>query len=763
MEARKTKRIRDLKNEVNDLHPLLKALFPKLPEIIEVEYTQGTSEMGADFVLTRRNTTLDDFEYIGCIVKVGQIKQDHSEVCRQIEECEVERTIQGGKRKVFLNEIWIISNGNITNGAQTKIHHKYKNKNIKFIEEEKLTSLVDKFLPDFWTDVSVQAGEYLRELKHYASNISKNNSLVSVTFDDIYIPQQLVRIRTKRNIYEDSNILSKKTNIDSVLEKEDFVIIEAMMGAGKSMLLAELAKYYADNETFLERKVLPIIISSTELLEKYDGDISQLTETFTNKQGYNDVEQLLVLIDGLDELKISNSDRLEFLSKIFQTSQSCSNSLKVVISTRPIDDPEVEHEIEKSYARYRLTNLTVNQVISLVDRICRNVDIKNKLLKDLDKSQLFKVLPKTPISAILLAKLLNENIQEIPATMTDLYNKYMELSLGRWDMEKGLQSQQEYDVIRNVTIDIATFVMTHSLNEISIGDCRELYDSYIDNRNLQVIDRELVFKKLINKSEVYISDKQKNTIRFRHRTFAEYFFAEGIIRDNSEKIDESIYDLYWSTSYFFYIGIKRDCPELLKSINKIEFTEEAYRVLKIFNNGNFLLAAYLTPYTVIRELIYDSFKDAAELYVGVVTNKSNSPLSAIPPMQLLCIITHAITETYSYEFFSNFLSEYAYDLCTKNNLTDEEYVELFLINSVRLSLKESDAYDTMINNYGKRIPIQIQAAILEHSKTININSKVVKKYANNFKKRFKTNLGMKQTVLSLYNDSADKIHLVSLT
>ena len=760
MENYKLNRIKDLKDEVNEFHPLLHALLPKLPYITDVEYTQGTKEMGADFVLTKSDTTLDDIEYIGCIVKIGQIKQDHSEVNRQIEECEIERTISGGLRKIYLSEIWIISNGNITNGAQEKIHHKYKNKNIKFIPAEKVAALVEKYYPQFWTDVTVQTGEYLRNIRLTAVDMRKNNSLVDISMLDIYVPQELIRIRTGRS-FNRANHRSKRVTLENILESDNYILIEAMMGTGKSTLVAELVKTYTDTQVFNEKKTLPIILTAAELSDKYDGDIQVVIGEIINGNGFSEVEKYLVIVDGLDEIRISSKDRLKFINKIYQSSCVAQN-IKVIITTRSLDDPDLDADIEKTYTRYQLCPLTIKQIISMVERICKNTNIRNKLIKDLDKSHLFRVLPKTPISAILLAKLLNENIQEIPSTMTDLYNKYMELSLGRWDMDKGLQSQQEYDVINNVTICLAQFIMKHSLIEISIGDAREIFDNYTDSRNLK-IDKESIFKKLINKAEIFSLSKFKNTISFRHRTFAEYFYAVGLDRENSAHVSESIYDIYWTTSYFFYIGLKRDCPDILNAINTMPITSEYYRFLKIFHNGNFLLAAYLTPYETIKESVCDSFRNAAELYIQTISSESQNPLRKFPPIQLLCIFTKILCNTFGYEFFSEALKESAYEAYTHHNLSDLQYVELFLLNSVRITLGQPDSYDTMIENYGKHIPIQIQAGMVEHAEDNKINSGIVKKYTKNFMKNVKNNRSFQQVVLDLYNTSADAVAAKAIT
>lgn len=658
MDNYKIERIKNIKDEVNEFHPFLQVLLNKLPLIDGVEYKQGANEMGADFLLTKRDETLNDIEYIGCIVKVGQIKQDHSEINRQIEECEIERTIEGGVRKVFISEIWVITNGSITSNAQDKIHHKYKNKNIKFINGEKIVNLIDKYYHEFWTDIDINIGEYLRKTREASDVIGNSSNLIDLNKTDVYVDQYLTKRVTKRSFVQKTKII--RTTINEVIKNDNFIVLEAMMGTGKSTLIGRLAKSYTESENFNANRILPIIITAKEIQESYQTDITKLVEETKKHHKIDGEKGYVILIDGLDELKVTSSERLEFLQDLY-TSGRTHPSIKVVVTSRSIDDPELEAEIDKIFNRYDLCPLTIKQVVTLVDKFCKNGQVKSRLSKDLDKSHLFRVLPKTPISAILLAKLLNESVQEIPSTMTELYSKFMELVLGRWDMDKGLQSQREYDIINNVTINIAKFVLENSLIEISIGDAKNIYDEYTAPRNFQ-IDKEKVFNKLLEKVEVFKINRSKNTIGFRHRTFAEYFYALGMSRDNSAIINEEIYDLYWNTSYFFFIGMKRDCPELINAIDNIEFASGKGRLLKIFNTGNFLLAAYLTPYDYIKKSTIQSFREAAVLYCDILSSKDDNPLKSLTAIQLLCIFTNSLCDTFGYDFFSDSLEERSLDL-----------------------------------------------------------------------------------------------------
>ena len=106
----KKARIVGLTDEVKELHPLLRALFSHLSGVNRVEYTHGTFEFGADFVLFRHDQTFGDTEYIGVIVKVGDIRQDIlPDIERQFDEADTRRFVLGGKKEIFLSLFLIMT------------------------------------------------------------------------------------------------------------------------------------------------------------------------------------------------------------------------------------------------------------------------------------------------------------------------------------------------------------------------------------------------------------------------------------------------------------------------------------------------------------------------------------------------------------------------------------------------------------------------------------------------------------------------------
>lgn len=78
----KINKIKSLDDEVKELHPVLDSLFRAMPQIKNVQYTQGARENGADFVLVKNDELLNVEEYIGVVVKSSSIRQGSDDVHR---------------------------------------------------------------------------------------------------------------------------------------------------------------------------------------------------------------------------------------------------------------------------------------------------------------------------------------------------------------------------------------------------------------------------------------------------------------------------------------------------------------------------------------------------------------------------------------------------------------------------------------------------------------------------------------------------------
>src|SRR5690348_6553249 len=183
-----------LESEVKNLHPLLADLFPKLENIKNVEYTHGPDEMGADFVLEKYDPTLSTIVYVGVIAKIGKIHQNLDEIERQIKECQIKRYTRNGSREITLNEIWVVTNGNVTENAKQKINHNFSSSSIHFISGENLVDWIDRYTPYYWHSLPTLVGNYLLTTWNRNKELDQQLNLITPGKESFFVDLDIRRI-----------------------------------------------------------------------------------------------------------------------------------------------------------------------------------------------------------------------------------------------------------------------------------------------------------------------------------------------------------------------------------------------------------------------------------------------------------------------------------------------------------------------------------------------------------------------------------------
>ena len=379
---------------------------------------------------------------------MAKIVQDLTDIERQIAECAVPRLIQGGKKKIRITEIWVVATKNITQGAKEKIFHKYSTRKIEFLDGAALETLVDNYMPLAWSGLPIAVGEYLQNLRIRTEEQDKSVSLLLQISDEVfYIKQDLYRVRDTEYRYNAPNRPKpEKVDVDHIADTHRCILIEGGVGSGKSKLLRRLLTQATIPECFSETKALPVTASYTELMEEYSGDLMTLIDQRVPQAVRTSCgdSEYLVLIDAFDERRLETNSEADALNALFDQASDDRRRIRLVVTSRFFKGGGV---LRPEVARCRLQPLSLKRTFEFIAKLCTKVNVKNRILEDLKRSPLFRNLPKSPMSAILLARLLNENQQEVPSNITELYSKYSELILGRWDEKKGLQSQKEYQAL----------------------------------------------------------------------------------------------------------------------------------------------------------------------------------------------------------------------------------------------------------------------------------------------------------------------------
>ncbi|MFK3605237.1 NACHT domain-containing NTPase [Pseudomonas sp. AP19] len=742
----KLDKVKGLTDEVKDLHPVLRELFRCMPSITEVNYTQGNREVGADFVLTKYDDALMEQDYVGVIVKSTSIKQNHEDVRRQIRECEQSRPIENGKKDVFLNEIWIVTSQDITRSAQDSIHHEHRNTKIKFFDSEKIVKLLDRFYPGYWDFTNFNVNQYVAKQLNQIELYSGSHSLTPQKFGHIEILQQIVRVPPDSNKKFQRKAQKPVTLLDEI-KRNRFIYIQGSMGAGKSELIRATAKKLCEQQTLDNFTIIPYFTTFREL-KSAETDICSIISTIERELDDN-TKTIILFIDGLDETDEDLEEKIDFICSS-ATSISAMSHVKMVVTSRLIQQEKQQQKIEKHFDRFNICDLSYNVIISFIESMCENFKINNKFKDDLQNSSLMKALPRTPLSAILLGRLLAENVKELPSTLPELYSKYTELVLGRWDIQKGNGSEKEYETIQRIISFVAGYMTDNDFEFLGLRELETIFVDYLKIRRTGQ-DAHALMRSFINKTEIIGFDPEKNAIFFKHKTFKEFFYAT--LQFQQKGIEAPIkkpFDLYWQGIEYFYLGIIKDAPLRIDQISRLVPENELESLVKLSSFSDFLLAAYQTPYKEIEAALSRTFVDAAILYNKIVSKKEETWLNQLPELQLLCMLTTAVKKSYSYDFFLPALHEAKILAEIDTSLLDDERnVLLFFIDSVLANLGDDQAFISLVEKHGNSLNWTIRLGIDFSAQDAEFINSATKQMHKKLTKSLKGNMNLKSYFLEL--------------
>ena len=746
--------IKQISSEVDELHPLLQELFSHIPDISGVEYTHGPNEMGADFVLTRIDSVLNRLEYIGIIAKVGKIHQDLVSLQRQIDEClHVSRPIEGGKKRIHLSSVWIVTTDTITHGAQRKIEAKYRTFPVQFISGTNLATLLSDHLPHHLAEVPIPIAQYLRSVRHLAAEQDSRHDILQLAGEPFYLPQQLDRLTV--DPYSPRKRYRRKRSpvvFLGQLSSQRVLFVEAGMGGGKSKLIRHHLQELAHSSAFTQHPILPVATTYKQLLDDYDGNLDTCLSALVPQPAVHalpDDTRIIFFVDAVDEKDQSQAEFFNTLHDLTRQT-SATSRYRLVLTSRPIGNLDFDKEFPHTVARYEIRRLSVGQIIKFLDEICRRVNLTTRIVDDIRRSPLFAQLPRSPLAAALLARILRDDPKDLPSTLPELYAKYVELALGRWDIAKGLQSQQEYDVLRAVLMGLATYMLDNELASVTADEFRARIEDYLGERNLNVT-ADAVFRNAVNRSRILVRSRDEHLIWFRHRTFAEFLAASRRIQEGTLTPSVKAFELYWSNVYYFGCGKLRDAPELIEGLATLPAIEEHHRLLKPMHMANYVMAAYATPYEVIERAVATSIRDAAGLFFDIITGNCDSRFASLSRMDLLCLMQLLVRDHYGYEFLRGALERAALEALEQPEDEVTPYF-MFLLAVASIDAGSSDGFTTLLNKYRNRghLPIDVSLGIM-HEDEGSTRRKLLRKLRRRVRKGERDNQKAAAERASLYN------------
>lgn len=636
-------------SEVKELHPLLHTLLPRLPNVENCEYTHGPDEKGADFILTVKNPTFQDHEYIGVIAKRGKITQAMQDIERQIDECRsLPRLVNNGRDRIYLSSIWVVATGSISTNAKEKIYENHSGTSIKFIDRTILSTLILQHAPFVVDDIPTPISIYLNQLNSWITERIAENSILEPTEHIPFLHLDIVEIKDDEKLHRQTS-----ANLMQLMRTPNkFLIIEGEMGSGKTRQLQHLIQSYTQRGSYTTYKTIPIVTSAKELIDDFqcnleEAILAQIGDA--HSPAINDGAVFAVVIDGFDEISLDVQEISETLSTIEQNLRS-TKSVSVVVASRflpPSAKPRSGYAIS-----LHIRPLSTSKLVTFIRDICPPTANPERLLEDLRRSDLFRQLPQNPMAAVLLSRLIREDPKDLPAGLTEIYSKVTELMLGRWDMKKGLLKQREYTVLDSVVGDLAIYMLDNQLIEVGEEELRGKFKTYIDERNFD-LDANSICRNALERTGVLAVDKQRRTVRFKHRSFAEFMYARKWDVREESTVENRAFAYRWQTCCFFYIGLRGDCPALLSRILSTTPDTEVSQWMKLIASPSYLMAGSSSPYRVVEEYLPQLMIEAARLFVDITRGKTSLPITNLSEFQILYLFQLLVRQHYGYRHFEH--------------------------------------------------------------------------------------------------------------
>ena len=517
----------------------------------------------------------------------------------------------GTKTKCYPNRVILAASGKINDAARQHILDSVQSPNISFWDSDDLVPMIDEHFPELWLGIEADMLPYFNAIERQVigeqpgtTEDSHEGVLLGAADDKSFVGLSLHWVTTKKRKVHgrfDEVPHFEELPLASVINhKSRRVLILGEGGSGKSTglkrIALELARRALGEDTVIRIPILmkAVDISRTKpvsLLDYADAMTRALSGSrnacFTDKDLSSG--RLIFLIDGLDEVG-SDSDRtaiLELIESFLKGSPAC----QVILSSRPY---RFVSELSglKRYEEFRISPINWKQAASIVRRVTEAKKVPQaqarEFLRRLEKIHGFEL---NPLLVTVFAATTDYTKQDIPANITELFKKFTELMLGRWDERKGLRQQYQAPLKDFVLTRLAFHMHSNRMASIARHKAVEIVAAELARRGHEENVPKLL-DEIFDRSGIF--RVMGSEIEFRHHLLQEFFAGRGIA--DPEAVHQLIHDDWWKRALVFYFGERADSISLLASSAKSTQGLEPSRLLEAATTvGLALQACYLSP------------------------------------------------------------------------------------------------------------------------------------------------------------------------
>lgn len=550
----------------------------------------GPDEEGKDCIFIFENP-LKDMEVWAVQTKKGHLNMSakvHSNVVTAITQLEtaLRTTIPFPNKKsaVLPHKVLLCASGKMNKKARSHVCEQLSDPRIVILDSDELIPMIDAHYPEFWFGIDKDRNPYLAALRDELirqgdaiplSEMGLTLEESTPISDEIYLPLNVHHVVSK--VVRRSGQVDKESEVEEfsvsrlVTRDERLILVLGDAGDGKTTALRKIAFDITTKAlTYLEEQPLPIMVRCTELagtqVSLFDY-IVQRTKSISHgdKHPFSSADldggRLLLLIDALDEIP-RQGERTMLLDRILQFHASYPK-VQIILSSRPYPSI-VNSEPVSKFHQFTLSSVDLKNTRALIDRLTKGRSLPSDASQEFMRQlQDIHDIRLNPLLITVFVATSDYQRRDIPANITELISKFVELMLGRWDQRKGLAQMYQAPLKDFLLQSVAIHMHSKQETVISIEEFKALIEEELSQRDYHA-DVDQITDELLYRSGLIRIDG--TSLEFRHLLFQEYFAGRALRARHD--IEGFLADDWWRKALVFYFGQKAEAIDELEELMK---------------------------------------------------------------------------------------------------------------------------------------------------------------------------------------------------
>lgn len=522
-------------------------------------------------------------------------------------------TMLSQHRKIYPSKVFLCCSGKVNDSAQNHILSEVRDPRVAFLGSEELIPRIDEHFHELWLGIDSEAFPYLRAVMRMVevatddaaySGIVPEGAVLDAATDNMFVQLRLHRstLKPQTRLGQVTQVMQfEELPVTGVISRRDrLVLILGDAGSGKSTSMKRLAYVLASRglQSAGEFKI-PILIRATEiwasssksltdcLIASAKRLINSNNASFSNEDLSNG--RLVVLVDALDELGNDDSRRavIEKARSFHKDNPQC----QVIVTSR---DYAFIHDLQSlsDFTQFHLSPINHKQAQQILQRLERKRSLPAEKCKEiLRRIEEVHGMELNPLLVTVFAATTDYSRRDIPANITELFKKFTEMMLGRWDRSKGL-GQQYHAPLKDFLLQRVAYEMhRRQRTTIPVEELRRIIYLELTNRGHKA-DIDQILDEILNRSGLVrvVSD----SVEFRHHLLQEFFAGRGI--PHPELLENYVVEEWWQRAVVFYFGERpnelRGFDMIIKALTSKTPQENFTAAMSV---GLSLQACYLLP------------------------------------------------------------------------------------------------------------------------------------------------------------------------